>query len=240
VARPLLLIRNEPSDTMGLAPSVFEANGADLQVIDAWADDGEWPSPRDVAGLVVLGGVMNADQVDRHPFLARERELMREAIQAGTPLLGVCLGAQLLARALDQPVYRSPVKEFGFIPLVPTEQAARDPLLSAIEPGDRIFQWHEDTFDLPAEAQLLVTGEQVAAQAYRAGPDVPAWGVQFHAEVTADELESWFEETGAKGEAEWGRTYDEVRAEMREHLPAQHERAWELFGRFARVALEGA
>jgi GMP synthase-like glutamine amidotransferase len=225
---------------MGVAPSVFEANGAHLRVVDAWADDGEWPAPSDVAGLVVFGGVMNADQVDLYPFLARERELMREALTAGTPVLGVCLGAQLLARALDRPVYRSPVREFGFVPLAPTESARHDPLLSAIQPGDRIFQWHEDTFDLPSEAELLVTGEQVVTQAFRAGPDAPAWGIQFHAEVTAEELESWFDEAGPKVEAEWGRTYDEVRAEMRQHLPTQHERAGELFGRFARVALERA
>jgi len=240
VARPLLLIRNEPSDTMGVAPSVFEASGADVRVLDAWDHDGGWPSLSEVAGLVVFGGVMNADQIDLYPFLDRERRLMRQALSAGTPVLGVCLGAQLLARALDQPVYRSPVKEFGFVPLAPTSTGRRDPVLSAIEPGDRIFQWHEDTFDLPEGAELLVAGEQVAAQAFKAGPDVPAWGVQFHAEVTAEELESWFDEAGPKGQAEWGRTYEEVRAEMRQHLPTQHERARELFGRFARVALERA
>ena len=233
--RPLVCIRHEAGDTMGVALPTFEKEGADVRVVDAWDANLVWPEPREVAGLVVFGGEMNADDFDRHPYLHRERVMLRTAVEAGVPVLGVCLGAQLLARALDALVTVSRVSEFGFTPIWLTEAGELDLLLESLSTGDRMFQWHRDTFQVPAGAELLATGNRVTNQAYRFGSH--AWGVQFHPEVTASNLEDWFAEVGDERlERDWGRRMEDVRAEMHEHLPLQHERAKDLFGRFARLA----
>ena len=232
--KPLVCVRHEAGDTMGVALPVFEKEGVDVRLVDAWDANLVWPEPREVAGLVVFGGEMNADEIHRHPYLHRERVMLRIAVEAGMPVLGVCLGAQLLARALDALVTVSPVAEFGFVPIRLTEAGELDLLLESLSTDDRMFQWHRDTFEVPAGAELLATGDQVANQAFRFGRH--AWGVQFHPEVTASNLEDWFAEVGDETlKRDWGRTSEDVRAEMHEYLPRQHERAKDLFGRFARL-----
>jgi GMP synthase (glutamine-hydrolysing) len=237
--KPLLCIRNEPSDSMGVAPKAFQRHGMEVREVNSFDPDLVWPDLRDVAGIVAFGGDQNADEVERHPYLMPQRELLRRAVDEGVPVLGVCLGAQILARALGAAVSRSPVPEFGFYQLFPTEEGSKDDVLAAIRPGDRLFQWHRDTFDLPSRAALLATGEQVSNQAYRVGER--AWGIQFHPEITQENLEIWFSMLDpAHVEVEWGRSLDEIRAQVDEHMPAQHERAEELFGRFAAVAAANA
>ncbi|HYV01737.1 MAG TPA: type 1 glutamine amidotransferase, partial [Actinomycetota bacterium] len=193
------------------------------------------PELAEVAGVVMLGGTVNADQVDRHPFLLEDRTLTREAVEAGVPYLGVCLGAQILARALDRPVMKAARREVGFQPVHPTEAAADDPLLSAFSDGDRVFQWHEDTFELPEGATLLATGDDVPHQAFRVG-DL-AWGIQFHFEVDGTELEAWLDEADSLMdlEATWGKSSEDIRLEAKEHMAAHEQRGHEVFRCFADV-----
>ena len=183
----------------------------------------------------MLGGTVNADQVDRYPFLLEDRTLTREAVEAGVPYLGVCLGAQILARALDRPVMKAARREVGFQPVHPTEAASDDALLSGFTDGDRVFQWHEDTFDLPEGATLLATDDDVPHQAFRVG-DL-AWGIQFHFEVDGAELEAWLDEADSLMdlEATWGKSSEDIRLEAKEHMAAHEERGREVFRRFADV-----
>jgi GMP synthase-like glutamine amidotransferase len=176
---------------------------------------------------------MNVDQLDRYPYLLRVRQVMREAVDRGVPTLGICLGAQLLARAFGAAVTRAPVRELGFVPIWPTAAAASDPLLAGLHPGDRFFQWHQDTFDLPAGATLLATGHAIPTQAYRVGRC--GWGVQFHPEVDAAEVDAWLRQAGTTVESRWGRTSEAVRLEAITHLPAQERQAGRLFDAFARL-----
>src|SRR5207245_5960724 len=161
----------------------------------------------------------NVDATEQHPYLLAQRDLMRRAVDAELPVLGICLGAQMLARALDARVYRAPVREFGFKPVRLTAAGQRDILLSAFQTDDRVFQWHEDTFDLPAGAELLVAGDDVPLQAFRLGRN--AWGVQFHFEVDADGVEAWLRVAEPTLTRVWKRTAEEVREELRIHLDAQ-------------------
>jgi GMP synthase (glutamine-hydrolysing) len=230
--KPLLLIRHEAFDTMGLAPACFEQGGLRLHVVNAWEPHADWPDLQEVAGLVVFGGSMNANRIDRYPFLERDRTYLRRAMgDEAPPVLGICLGAQLMASAMDVPVVKSPVKEVGFARLLPTEAGRDDPLLSAFETGDMVFHWHEDMVAQPSGSVLLAAGDDVPVQAFRVGRR--AWGVQFHPEVTAEELEIWFDEAGDAMEPEWGKSAQDVRKEMALYLDAQHARARALFTRFA-------
>jgi GMP synthase (glutamine-hydrolysing) len=229
--KPLLVIRHERSDTLGVARSAFEEVALPLRVLDAWTD-GAWPSPQEFAGLLVMGGAMNVDQVDSHPYLARERQLLRQALEAGVPVMGVCLGAQLIARALDQPVVRAPVRRCGFFPVYPTAEAAGDPVGLAFSPGDLEFHWNEDTFELPAGATLLASGTDGMVEAYRVGER--AWGIAFHPEVDHSELDGWIEEVGEAIGPVWRRSAGDLRNEAARRLPAHQERGRELFRQIAR------
>lgn len=232
MARPIVLcVQNDPTDSLGIAPPLLREAGCDVTLLRAFDESAAWPAASGLAGLVVFGGEMNADQLDRYPYLLRVRRLMREMVDRGVPTLGICLGSQLLARAFGARVYPAPVRELGFVPIVPTAAAASDPLLAAVESGDRLFQWHEDTFDLAAGATLLATGQAALAQAYRLGSR--AWGVQFHPEVDVPEIQQWLRDAGSKLESKWGRTEDEVMAEVKAFLPAQERRARALFARYA-------
>jgi GMP synthase (glutamine-hydrolysing) len=229
--KPLLVIRHERSDTLGVARRAFEEEGLPIQVLDAWAD-GRWPELEEVSGLLAMGGAMNVDELDRHPYLAREREVLRGVIDAGIPMMGVCLGAQLMARAVDQPVVLAPRRRCGFLPVFPTEEGRRDPVASVFSAGDLEFRWNEDTFGLPPRATLLASGPGDSIEAYRMGER--AWGIAFHSEVDGPELDGWIDQVGSAIEPVWGRSAEDLRREAARRLPAHEERGHELFSRFAR------
>jgi GMP synthase (glutamine-hydrolysing) len=229
--RPVVCVRNDRGDTLGIAAAVLAEGGVPLTRLDAFGADVRWPVLEEMGGLIVFGGEMNVDEVDQHPYLLTQRELMRRAVDAGLPVLGICLGAQMLARAFDSRVYRAPVRELGFKPVRITDAGERDVLLSAFQTGDRVFQWHEDTFDLPAGADLLAAGDDVPNQAFRLGRT--AWGVQFHFEVDAQGVEAWLRAAEPTLSRVWKRTADEVREELRLHLDAQQQRSRALLAAFA-------
>ena len=226
--KPFLAIENEDIADLAVAEEVFLAEGAPVEHVRLWKGD-DLPPLEEAGAVIPLGGDMNADDVEAFPYLADERAYLAEAMRRDVPILGICLGGQLLARALGAPVTRAPRPELGFVPIRPTDDGRTDPLLSCLRDGDRMFQWHVDTFEVPAGATLLATGDEVRNQAFRAGRR--AWGVQFHPEVTADELDRWLKAVPGV-EATYGRTGDDIRAEIADGLPAMHERSRELFRRF--------
>jgi GMP synthase (glutamine-hydrolysing) len=144
----------------------------------------------------------------------------------------------MLARALDRRVFPAGVREFGFQALRPTAEAAHDPLLSLFDPGEMVFHWHEDTFELPHGATLLARGDHVPLQAFRVGER--AWGLQFHVEVDRSELELWLKSAGDDVVEAWGKTSEQVIDEADRFLGTQETKARELFRRFADVVRASA
>jgi len=144
------------------------------------------PAHEEIAGAVVMGGPMNVDEVERFPALAAEREWLAEALRRGLPLLGICLGAQLLARALGAGVRAGEGPEIGFAPVSVSDPG--DPLLGGLAPSTEVLHWHGDVFDLPAGAQPLAASARTGLQAFRAGN---AWGVLFHPEADFALIEAW-------------------------------------------------
>ena len=144
------------------------------------------PAHEEVAGAVVMGGPVNVDETDRFPALAAEREWLAGACELGIPVLGVCLGAQLLARALGAAVRPGAEKEIGFAPV--TVHDPEDPVLGGLAPGAEVLHWHGDAFELPAGATPLASSALTEHQAFRHGD---AWGVLFHPEADYALLEAW-------------------------------------------------
>ncbi len=144
------------------------------------------PAHEEVAGAVVMGGPMNVDEVERFPALAAEREWLSAAVERGMPVLGICLGAQLLARALGAEVRAGEEPEIGFAPVEVSDPD--DPVLGGLAPSIEVLHWHGDVFDLPAGADHLASSERTACQAFRAGN---AWGVLFHPEADYALVEAW-------------------------------------------------
>lgn len=189
--------------------------------------DPDLPAPTDLAGLVVMGGPMNADDDARFPGLPAERRLLAAAVDADLPVLGVCLGMQLLARALGAPVHAGNGSEVG---LAPVAVVGDDPVLAPLGPAPTVLHWHDDAADLPAGATLLARTTATPVQAFRAGS---ALGLQFHVEVDRPLLADWL--AGPPGDelgpAEAGR----LRADASVVLPRLESAALAGLAAFART-----
>jgi GMP synthase (glutamine-hydrolysing) len=144
------------------------------------------PPHEEIAGVVAMGGPMNVDDVGRFPALLDEREWIAEAVRRQIPVLGICLGAQILARALGAEVMVGEQAEIGFSPVEILDPA--DPVLGALAPSATVLHWHGDVFDLPEGARALASSAHAEHQAFRLGN---AWGVLFHPEADAELVESW-------------------------------------------------
>jgi len=147
------------------------------------------PDLNELLALVVLGGPMNVDEEGRYPFLGPEKKLIRQAVQAKLPVLGVCLGAQLLATAFGAAVTRNRQPEVGWFEVDLTPAGAADPLFTGVGPTLPVVQWHQDTFGIPDQALHLASSPLCVHQALRVPPF--GYGLQFHVEVTASLLKSW-------------------------------------------------
>lgn len=146
----------------------------------------------DVAGVVIMGGPMNVYEEDKYSFLKKEGDFIKRLIEEKIPCFGVCLGSQLIAKAMGARVHKSPEAEIGWHEVTLTPEAAKDPVFSQVgESTLKVLQWHEDTFDLPKEAVLLAEAEgKTPNQAYVIGDAI--YGLQFHVEVNRRMLKEWF------------------------------------------------
>jgi GMP synthase (glutamine-hydrolysing) len=227
----VLILRHMLQEPAGTLETALTDAGLTFQYIDLFES-----VPRDLplmqsVGLVALGGAMNVDDVEQYPFLAREIGWLQAAMEQHIPVIGICLGAQLLAKSLGARVYPNRHKEIGWYPLEFGPRAAVDPLfLSSGVP--RVFQWHGDTFDLPVGAVPLARSALCTNQAFREG--TRAWGLQFHIEMTAEMIEDWVSKGEQSGElAQANIDPQAIREQTPNLLPGLQAMASQVFGRFA-------
>ena len=183
----------------------------------------------DYGAVLVFGGSMHADQDDRHPWLREENVFLQRLLNRHTPVLGVCLGAQLLAKAAQADVFRAREPEVGWFEVELLPDADDDPVLGHLPQRFDAFQWHYYTYGLPGGAVELARSG-VCTQAFRLGE--AAWGIQFHAEVTMNEIETWVREDGDEvlGDA------DEFLEDAQRRIDSWNSLGSKLCGGFLEVA----
>ncbi len=189
----LTIIQNEEHVPAGLYGDWLAGEGVPHRIVRP--DHGETlPDPAPGGRLIVLGGYMSVYDVASHPFLGPLEQLLRDWVVSGRPLLGICLGGQLLAKALGGKVSCNHRGERGMLPVEVTAAGQRDSLLAGVGTTFRTMQWHNDSFDLPPEAVHLASSAVCPGQAFRVGPC--AYGVQFHPELTAAIVADWSQRKG--------------------------------------------
>lgn len=222
-------------------PGVFAeeilARGVDL---DTWrrAETGDPPADLAAYGAVLaFGGAMHVDQERSHPWIADEKRLLAELLERDTPLLGVCLGAQLLSAAAGGGPRRSAEPEIGWFEVAVTGEGAADPVIGPLAPRFEAFEWHSYEAAPPPPAVVLAESE-TCVQAYRLGS--AAWGIQFHAEVGAEDAGNWIRDYRNDEDAvRIGVDPEALRAETSDRIEAWNRLGRELCGRFLDIAVEG-
>jgi GMP synthase (glutamine-hydrolysing) len=179
----VLVVQHEPFEGPGTLAVALSA--CELRRVAPFAGE-RVPEALEADGVVVLGGGMGVYEADRYPHLRDEMRLLRTAVESRTPILGICLGSQLLAAALGGAVGKAPRKEIGWHGVHLLEGAATDALFAGAPRRFTAFHWHGDAFTLPERAVALASSTMTPLQAFRFGPR--AWGIQFHLEVDAEVL----------------------------------------------------
>lgn len=195
MADRVLVVKHVPWEGPHRIGDALITGGLELDV-RCVLDGDDLPSVDEVSGAVFMGGPMNVDQIEEFPGLLAEREWIAVAARAQLPMLGVCLGAQLIARALGSAVTPGPAPEIGWAPVKILD--ASDRLAGHLAPETDVLHWHGDVFDLPSEATLLASSARTAVQGFRKDN---AWGFLFHAEADLDLARTWMNEESMREEA---------------------------------------
>jgi GMP synthase (glutamine-hydrolysing) len=226
-----LAIVHQPDAGPGVFAEEMGERGVEL---DEWTLSvrGTGP-PLEIAAydaVLTFGGAMHADQEDRHPWLRFEKDFLDAMLEDDVPLLAVCLGSQLLAEAAGGSAQRASEPEIGWHDVEITDQGSEDPVIGPLAPRFTGFQWHSYEA-LPPDGAVILARSPVCAQAYRVGER--AWGIQFHAEVTAEDAEKWIDDYRSDEDAvKIGIDPEALRAETREQIADWNRLGRELCGRF--------
>jgi len=234
----ILALVHEPGPCSGVFADVAGGRGAE---IEEWSLAWGTPPPRpldEYGAVLVFGGVMHVDQEHYHPWLREENLLIQRLLDQHVPLLGVCLGGQLIAKAVHTPVVRSSEPEVGWVEVGLTREATADPVFGALPASFTAYEWHYYRFELPAGAAPLARSA-TCLQAFRLGE--LAWGLQFHCEVSRETVLEWIETygNGADPDLPPG-AIERMRAETDAHVGAWTAIGREIASRFLDVAAGAA
>lgn len=196
----ILVFQHVPYEILGTLDPLLRGSGFRIKYVNFGRNPDAKPNLDGYRGLIILGGPMNVDQVDQHRHLPTEINLIEEAIKRELPVLGICLGAQLIAKALGSEVRKNREVEIGWYDVSPTEDGEKDSLIGHFKETERIFQWHGDTFNIPHGAVHLASSPLCSNQAFRYNRNV--YGFQFHLEVDQKMIERWLRVPHHKEEIE--------------------------------------
>ncbi len=223
---PILIVKNTANEGPGTIEDFLKEKGLQYDVVDIFDCHSEIPDVREYSHLVIMGGPIAVYEMDDHGFMSFESAMIRAFIKTERPVLGICLGAQMIAYAIGSEVYPGDKKEVGWYSVDITDEGMSDPVFSALAvkggPVAEVFQWHGDTFDLPKNAVKLASSEAYPNQAFRFGDNV--YALQFHIEVRPDMIQDWFSDTKGFDLEEMMKTTETIFPEYRERAMMFYER----------------
>lgn len=223
----VLIIKNIVSEGPGTIAEYLDGRGIPYEIIELYDCKTGIPDVRNFSHLVVMGGPMAVYEMDEHAFLSYESAIIRAFIKYKKPVLGICLGAQMIADALKGKVYKGGIQELGWSQVDISDEGMNDPLISSLAVNDRpvaeVFQWHGDTFDIPAKAVRMASSKEYENQAFRYEAHV--YALQFHIEVTPAMIRDWFADSP---DSDAGRMI----AETERLFPEYRTRAMNFYERF--------
>jgi GMP synthase (glutamine-hydrolysing) len=232
----VIVLQHVGCETLGSIEVALRRAGLTFQYVRTFAGDKVPPSLDDSGGLIIMGGPMSVYEEDQYPHLRDERKLIESALALDKPILGVCLGSQLLAHTLGAKVYAGRRKEIGWYPVTLSAEAASDELWSGVPEAFTAYHWHGDVFDLPDGCELLASSEMTPHQAFRFGAN--AYGILFHMEVTQPLVET-MTDTFADELREIGASAAQIRQQAADFLPTLDRIGQTVFGRWATMAAAG-
>jgi GMP synthase (glutamine-hydrolysing) len=190
--KEVLVFQHDPFEDLGFFAEVLEKQRTGYRVLRLF--HGEMPAEdwERIGALIILGGPMSVNDEEEYPFLRWEKRIIRAAIDEAVPVVGICLGAQLIAATLGTMVYHGRVKEIGWSPISITPHGQVDSLLGYLPENATVFQWHGDGFELPSGAIRLASSVNYENQAFRVGKNI--YALQFHLEVTPPMIARWIDE----------------------------------------------
>ncbi len=188
----ILVIKHVESEGPGTIESFFSKEGFNLRTIELYKNDVFPDDLSHIEAVIVMGGPMNVYEEDKYPFLKAEDLFIKKVLKEEIPFLGICLGSQLLAKAGGAAVTKAPKQEIGWFKAALTSNGKTDPLFKNMSQEFDVFQWHNDTFEIPKGGKHLATSKDCPNQAFKAG--VNAYGLQFHIEVTDCIIKDWTHE----------------------------------------------
>ena len=236
IMRRILVFQHVPHEILGTLDPLMREAGFRIRYLNFGRQADTRPDIDRYHGLVILGGPMNCDETARHPHLAVEIDAIRAAIGHGLPVLGICLGAQLIARALGARVSPNPQKEIGWYDVSATAAGSRDPLFGRFNGTEKIFQWHGDTFEIPDGAVHLAESPTCVNQAFRYGENI--YALQFHLEVDEPLISRWLHTPVMTREIDClGPDFhaDRIMADTRTHIPRSLALGRAVFGEYIHI-----
>lgn len=229
----ILVFQHVAAEPLGTLDALIRARGHRIRFVNFEREPDARPDVDRYRGLIVLGGPMNVEDQHARPHLRTELRCIERALQLGKPVLGICLGAQLLAHVLGAPVRRHHTREIGWYRWQATDAGRDDPVLAPLESDTPIFQWHGCTFDMPRDAVHLGRTATCENQAFRWGDD--AYGLQFHLEMDVPLIERWLSTPDYRDELQQsglGHGPDEILEATSGLIGDMQHRADQVFNRF--------
>lgn len=226
----ILIIKHIGIEGPGTLGDFFKLKGESFCIVELGLGEVLPADPKAFKAVIVLGGPMNVDEEDIYQFLKPENDFIQQVLKARVPYLGICLGAQLLAKAAGAKVVKSPVKEVGWYHIALTDEGKTDPLFRGFRAQDPVYHWHGDMFQIPAGGRLLATASGCPHQALRVGDN--AYGLQFHVEITERSIKEWcdaYSRTDLPGESDRTRSMTEDYVKYKQVFEQQAQNMYQNF-----------
>ena len=195
--KPVLIVQHARHEHPAVIRRALETQGIQVQWLHSYLGE-EFPKAAEISGMISLGGPMGANDEVAHPWIRTEIDLLRSCVEKGLPVVGVCLGGQMLAKAMGGKIEKNRSAEVGWFPIRLNADGKKDPIMGVAGATPTVYHWHEDTFIPPKEAVLLATSEACPRQAYRIGEK--AYGFQFHPEADHQLIHEWLSVEGIDDE----------------------------------------